>query len=487
VRRSGSIADYWASSEDLLDALRSRRGRRIALEAAIRNAIHSGQLQSLDPLPSSRSLARELGLARGTVTEAYAQLTAEGYLAARPGAPTRVAASASAAERGRPEELSTRPRLPLSLELGVPDVAAFPRAAWSAAVRRALTAAPDALLTLGDPRGSSALREALASHLRRTRGVIAEPDRIVITCGFSHGLALLCRALRAHGLDRLAIEDPCLHQQRAIAAGAGLQVVPMAVDDQGATAAPPDGARVVLVTPAHQFPLGMTLAPSRRRALVAWAKARDALVIEDDYDGEYRYDHQPVGALQGLDPEHVIYAGTASKTLAPALRLGWLVLPDQLVEPTLAAKQLLGGEPGVTEQLAMAEILQSGAYDRHVRRMRHRYRRRHDQLLELLGERFPTLTPSGIAAGLHVVINLPPGLNEQEIVKRAVASGLHLDALGPFWHDPTGRPGGLALGYAAPPDHAWGRTLAALVTVLDQHFSNAGRISRRADRSGRRN
>ena len=467
------MADNWASSPDLIRALRLRGGRRAALEAAIRDAIRSGRLEALDRLPSSRALARDLGIARGTVAEAYAQLGAEGYLTKRQGAPTRVAARAAVVPASTADADPPAPRPPFSLELGVPDVAAFPRSAWIAAMRRALATAPDALLARSDSRGCAALRETLASHLRRTRGVIAEPSRILITCGFGHGLAVLCRVLLERGLDELAIEDPCLNQHRTIAAAAGLRVLPLPVDEDGATAPPPDGARATLVTPAHQFPLGMTLAPARRNALIAWAQARDAVIVEDDYDGEYRYDHQPVGALQGLGPEHVIYAGTVSKTLAPALRLGWLVLPHRLLDRALAAKELLGGEVSVIEQLALAQLLQSGAYDRHVRRMRHRYRRRRDQLIAVLAQHAPALAPRGIAAGLHVVLDLPPRLLAHDIVARAAASGLELSTLEPFWHDPTGKPGALALGYAAPPDHAYTQTLAILAGALDRRPSRS--------------
>jgi len=464
VRSSGSIADHWASSESLLRAIERRGGRRVALESAIRDAIRSGTLQPADPMPSSRTLARELGVARGTVAEAYAQLAVEGYLSARPGAPTRIASGVPFAPERAPAQAAPTVRHRFTLEMGVPDVSAFPRAAWATAHRRALGAAPSAALALGDPRGAPLLREAVASHLRRTRGVVADPGRIVVTCGFSHGLALLCRVFPAIGTDALAMEDPCLFHHRAIVSGAGLGVLAVAVDAEGA-GAPPEGARAVLVTPAHQFPLGMTLAAARRTALVAWATARDAYVVEDDYDGEYRYDHQPVGALQGLDPEHVVYAGTVSKTLAPALRLGWLVLPRRLVEPAVAAKELLGAEVSGVEQLAMADLFGSGAYDRHIRRTRLRYRRRRDELVELLARR--GLIPRGIAAGLHVVLDLPPGLEEAQVLARAEALGLRLNALGPFWHDPARRPGGLALGYAAPPDHAYAGTLAALASVLE--------------------
>ena len=254
----------------MIAALATRGGRRVALEGAIRDAIRSGRLQPSDPLPSSRSLAADLGIARGTVAEAYAQLTAEGYLTARPGAPTaRRRRRRRRHVRHRRQTPADRPAF--TLEVGVPDVAAFPRAAWMAAMRRALRTAPAPLLALGDPRGTAALREALASHLRRTRGVVADPARILVTCGYSHALAVLCRALRATGHEEIAMEDPCLHQHRTIAAGTGLRVRALPVDDDGASASPPAGTRAAIVTPAHQFPLGMTLAPARRNALIAWA------------------------------------------------------------------------------------------------------------------------------------------------------------------------------------------------------------------------
>lgn len=409
-------------------------------------------------------LARDLALARGTITEAYAQLAAEGYISLRPGASARVAANAVAPPAPTPREPATEAPARFGLAVGVPDLAAFPRAAWVAALRRALAAAPQESLDLPDPRGRPELRAALAGHLRWTRGVVADADRIVVCSGFAHGFALVCSVLRDAGVLDVAMEDPCLQQHRMIARGAGLRVAPIAVDDRGAVIDLPRGLRAVIVTPAHQFPLGGTLAPDRRTALVAWARAHGAIVVEDDYDGEYRYDHHPVGALQGLDPDRVVYAGTTSKTLAPGLRVGWLVLPAGLVAPVLAAKAAAGADSSSLEQLALAEFLQSGAYDRHVRRMRQRYRRRRDLLLARLAAHAPRTR--GIAAGLHVVVELPPGASEAEVVARARARGLAIDALGTCWHDPAGRTQGLILGYAAPPDHAYARTLDLLADVL---------------------
>jgi GntR family transcriptional regulator/MocR family aminotransferase len=451
VNRAGSEAVDWASSVDLHVEVAPRGERRASLERGVRAAIRSGRLRPGDRLPSTRALAADLGLARGTVAEAYAQLAAEGYLTARPGAPTRVAAGLVPVRPGAAARAGEAPAR-LDLRAGTPDVGAFPRAVWLRALRRVLATAPDVALGHGDPRGRPELRSALAAYLGRTRGVLADPERIVVCAGFTEALALLCAALEARSL---AMEDPCVDHHRGIVAAAGVRVVPMPVDERGAS---PVEAEAALVTPAHQFPLGATLAPERRAAFVSAARAGGTVVIEDDYDGEFRYDRQPAGALQGLDPEHVVYAGTASKTLAPALRLGWLVLPARLVGPVVAAKRLAGDTPAL-EQLALAEMLGSGAYDRHVRRMRQRYRGRRDALLARLGAR----RTRGIAAGLHLVVDVG---DEAAVVSAAARRSLALRGLGTFWHSPAGRPGGLVIGYAAPPQHAYGAALDALVGAL---------------------
>jgi GntR family transcriptional regulator/MocR family aminotransferase len=467
--RAGSAQSSWASSPDLLVARRAGGGRRAALERALRTAIRSGRLRPGERLPSTRALAHDLGLARGTVAEAYAQLAAEGWLRTRPGAPTRVAPELRTAPdppRGAPPA-GAPPAPRFDLRVGVPDVGAFPRAAWLRALRRSMAAAPDDALRIYEARGRPELRTALAAYLGRTRGVLADPEQIVVCSGFTQGLAILSRALREAGARAIAMEDPCVAHLRAIPAGAGLRVLALPVDDDGARLEVPAGAGAAVVTPAHQFPLGATLPAERRAALVRWARDYGTVVVEDDYDGEFRYDRQPVGALQGLDPEHVVYAGTASKTLAPGLRLGWLVLPRGLVEPVLAARQVAGGDTATLEQLTLAELLESGGYDRHVRRMRQRYRRRRDLLLALLGGRVPGMRTRGVAAGLHVVLELPAGgPAEAEVLARAAERSLALHALGPYWHVPRERPQGLVLGYAAPPEHTYAQTLAALGDVL---------------------
>jgi GntR family transcriptional regulator / MocR family aminotransferase len=440
-------------------------GRRVGLEQAIRAAVRNGRLEPGERLPSTRALARDLGLARGTVAEAYAQLAAEGYLRTSHGAPTRVAP-----EPRTPAASATAPmpaRAPrFSLEAGVPDLSAFPRAAWQTALRRALASAPDRALGPGDPRGRPELRAALSSYLGRARGVLTDPEQIVICAGFTEGLALLAAALRACGTPTVAMENPCLHHHRDVAAANGLTVAALAVDEHGAQPDIPSGAAAILLTPAHQFPLGATLAPERRAAFISWARSRNTVVIEDDYDGEFRYDRQPVGALQGLDPDRVVYAGTASKTLAPGLRLGWLVLPAALLESVIEAKQLIGATHAL-EQLALAELIRTGVFDRHVRRMRQRYRHRHDQLLALLAERAPAMRPRGIAAGLHLVLEpAADTLREEQLITRAANHSLALEGLHPYWHGNAGGQPGVVLGYAAPAEHEYQATLAALHAAL---------------------
>ncbi len=455
----------WASSVDLHVSL-AGNGRRSGLERAIRAAIRTGRLRPDERLPSTRALADDLGFARGTVAEAYGQLAAEGYLRSRQGAPTRVAPGPwpRAEPSAGPPAPADQPRF--SLEAGVPDLSAFPRSPWQAALRRALAKAPDGALSLGDPRGRPELRSALAAYLGRARGVLADPERIVVCAGYAEGLGLMATALRACGTRTIAMEDPCLPEHRDVVSAGRLRVAALAVDAHGALDDVPSGAGAVVLTPAHQFPLGATLAPERRAALVGWARSREAILIEDDYDGEFRYDRQPVGALQGLDPERIVYAGTASKTLAPGLRLGWLVVPAGLLDEVLAAKQLLGASHTL-DQLALADLLRTGAFDRHVRRMRQRYRRRRDLLLGLLAGHSPAFRPRGIAAGLHLLLELGRGApGERELIARAEQRSLALSGMSRYWHGDHAGPAGIILGYSAPAQHEFSATLAALDATL---------------------
>ncbi len=471
MNRATSRQESWSTSGPTLQLELDRgTGRRDAIETSLRAAIRDGRLAAGTRLPSTRALAADLGLARGTVAEAYAQLQAEGYLTARRGGGTwvgEVAAAKAAPPRGAPPP---PPAARFSFHPGLPDLTAFPHAAWTSALRRGLRTTPAASLGYGDPRGRPELREALADYLSRARGVVADPELIVVCGGFRHGLSLLLRVLRAQRTRRLAMEDPCVDDHHTVARGAGLLTVPLPVDDLGARTdlLETTNAAAVVLAPAHQFPVGAVLHPERRAAAVAWARdRRGRLVIEDDYDGELRFDRPPIGALQALDPDHVAYGGTASKTLAPGLRLGWLVLPEALREPVLALREAEDLHVPAPDQIAFAELLGSGAYERHVRRMRARYRLRRDRLVAMLAERAPAITPVGISAGLRVLLELPArGPSANELAEKASKRGIELFPVGNFHHHGPPARDGVVLGYGALPEHDFEAGLKALGDLL---------------------
>ncbi|MER5353480.1 PLP-dependent aminotransferase family protein [Kitasatospora sp. NPDC002551] len=468
-------SDAGPSGADLHLDLPATGSRRAALMAALREAIRSGRLAPGTRLPPYRTLAADLGIARNTAADAYAELVAEGWLTARQGSGTAVAERADPVAANRARRSSRPPRPAHDLRQGQPDAAAFPRTAWLAAGRRALTAAPNEAFGPGDPQGRRELREVLADYLARARGVRTDPDRIVVCSGFAHALRLLFDGPRAAlpAPGPLAVEGYGLAFHRGLLAAAGVAAVPLPLDEHGARVgalAHHPEVRTALLTPAHQFPTGGPLHAGRRAAVVDWARRRGGLLLEDDYDGEFRYDRQPVGAVQGLDPERVVYLGTASKSLSPALRLGWMVLPDHLVDRVLAAKGEREGWASALDQLTLAEFVDSGGYDRHVRRMRRRYRERRDRLVAALAERAPHIEVTGIAAGLHAVLRLAPG-TERSVLKAAAYRGLALDGLADFRHPllaPETMPAvdGLVVGYATPPDHAYPAALEALCEIL---------------------
>ncbi|MQY35233.1 HTH-type transcriptional regulatory protein GabR [Streptomyces sp. RB17] len=450
-------------------------GLRRGLTDALREAVRTGRLAPGTRLPSSRSLAADLGIARNTVAEAYAELVAEGWLTARQGSGTRVAEGAAAVPpsgRGQVPGRGVAPRRveparpTYSLVPGVPDLAAFPRAAWLKAARRALTTTPYQALGYGDPRGHPDLRTALAGYLARVRGVRTDPERVLITSGFAHALHLTGTLLRARGVRTVAVESYGLDAYWGLLQRSGLATPALPYDELGTDTRALGEQGAVMLTPAHQFPMGTLLHPDRRAAVVDWARRTGGLILEDDYDGEFRYDRQPVGALQGLDPDRVIYFGTASKSLAPGLRLGWMVLPPSLAEEAASVK---GGTDtvGVLEQLTLAEFITSGAYDRHVRSSRLRYRRRRDALAAAVSARAPEVTVTGIAAGLHAVLRLPTGL-EQSVIQAAAWQGLALHGLARHRHEQAvAEPlDALVVGYATLPDSAWAGALEALCRVL---------------------
>jgi GntR family transcriptional regulator/MocR family aminotransferase len=280
------------------------------------------------------------------------------------------------------------------------------------------------------------------------------------------GLALLGQVLPGAGVRRVAVEDYGRPGPVRTLAASGIAPVMLSVDDHGAILDPPPDAQALMLTPAHQFPLGSVLSPRRRSDAARWATATGGLIIEDDYDGEFRYDRQPVGALQALAPEHAVYAGTASKTLAPGLRLGWLVLPGRLVDAVAEAKAVTDGQTSSLEQLTLAEFIASGAYDRHVRRARLDYRRRRDRLIDALAARAPEVRLSGIAAGLHAVVELPGDVREQAVVARAAARGVAVEGLGEYALSARRRGPALLIGYAAPPGHGYTAAIARLTAAI---------------------
>ena len=439
---------------------------RAALESALRDAVSTGRLRPGVRLPSSRALAADLDIARNTVAEAYGQLVAEGWLTAVQGSGTRVAERPDATEQATPAPAPPTPRVRYDLNPGSPDLSAFPRSGWITATRRALGVAPYRALGYADPRGLPELRAALADYVSRARGVLATPERVVICSGFTQGFRLLCEALRARGAGTLAIERFIQPATADVAGVCGFRLETLDVDDDGAAVEQLGTADVALLTPAHQFPIGAQLVARRRAIAVQWALASGGLVIEDDYDGEFRYDRHPLGALQALAPQRVVYAGTASKTLAPGLRLGWLVLPTDLIDDFVAAKARADRNSSAIDQLTLAEFIVSGAYDRHIRRSRLAYRRRRDRLVTALRRRAPRVRISGIAAGLHALLELPGDLREEDVIARAAERGVSLQGLGEYAHGGHSHPPALVVGYANPPEHAFTAAVARLATVL---------------------
>lgn len=424
------------------------------LEQGLRDAIRTGRLSADVTLPSTRLLAGQLGVSRGVVVEAYEQLTAEGYLAARPGGATTVAC---VPVRDEPRPVATvESRYRYDFRPGRPDLGEFPREEWLRSMRHALEAAPSDRFGYLDGRGTPELRHALSDYLDRVRGTCSDPQDIVVSAGFSQALGLVGRVLRARGIRRVAMEDPSNPVYRAILADVGVEPVAVPVDGEGMCVdrlGTPElaGVRAVVVTPAHQYPVGSVLTAERRSALVAWARGVDGFIVEDDYDAEYRYDREPIGAIQGLAPERVIYAGTASKTLAPGLRLGWLIAPGELVGPLAAARLGIDSGSPVLDELTFADFLARGELDRHLRRVRPVYRARRDALLDALRGHLPDLHPCGASAGLHLLAWLPDGLDERSVVGAAVGAGVGLNGLTRRRFTPAG-PGGLIFGYGTIPE-----------------------------------
>jgi GntR family transcriptional regulator / MocR family aminotransferase len=455
------------SSEALrsLAGLAFRRGRiRRSLQEVLRRAVQTGELAMGARVPSSRVLAAQLGVSRGVVTDTYDQLASEGYLRVTPRSAPTVAIVQRVA--GAEREV-TRPRWRFDFVATTPDLSLFPRRRWTRALERALRTAPDEALDYTDHRGLPELRTALTGYLVRVRAVRADPGRLVIVQGFTQGIDLACRALRDRGARTIAIESPSLPPVWESIRATGLRVVGCAVDGEGLRVdrlvALHAGA--VVVTPSHQFPTGAVMSPSRRAALLEWAAGRDAFVIEDDYDAEFRFDRRPVGALQGLDPARVIHIGTASKTLAPGVRLGWMSVPADLFDPIVAAKGSADSGSPALDQLALAQLLVDGEYERHVARMRHTYRARRDRLVRAIAARLPEATVEGAAAGMHILLPLDATSDDVAISRAAAERGIRLQALSPMYLGRSKRRG-LLLGYGRLGEDSIGPAVSALARVL---------------------
>ncbi|NNC12222.1 PLP-dependent aminotransferase family protein [Planctomonas sp. JC2975] len=523
------MANDWANLGRDLHLVLDPRRKTDSLEAALRDMIRDGRLVRGVRLPASRGLAVDLGIARNSVAEVYERLVGEGWLESRVGAGTWVASTARIVDRrtssrdvesgrrveaergaraharGGSVQRSTRtrdgrsgadaadeagsvgvaPDPTFDLRAGIPDTTLFPREAWTAALRRAFLVAPASELGYGHPHGLPELREALTSYLGRARGVVVEPSRVHVTHGAGHAMRLIAMALVARGARRVAVEEYGHEVHRDILAASGLEVVPVPVDDSGAVVdGLGDGGRVadcvdaVLLTPAHQFPTGVALSPARRAAVAAWAERTGALIIEDDYDGEFRFDRRAVGALQSLAPDHVAFIGTASKALGPGIGLGWCVLPGGFVTAVADQRRLDGARPGALTQLALAEFLEHGDYDRSVRSARARYRDRRRRVEHLVEERMPAARVTGMAAGLQCLLELPDGIREEHVSREADAVGLALAGLRTFRAPGAARAIGearraprhpaMVVGFGAPAPHRFDETLGLAFTAIER-------------------
>lgn len=426
------------------------------VKRALRSAIREGRIDVGTALPPSRQLAADLGCSRWAVTEAYGQLVAEGYLEARSGSATRVRwSNAPDTDVERPAARQA-PAARFDLAPGLPDLRAFPRRRWADVVRAQVSNA--AFTELGYPPagGHLRLRRLLAEYLGRSRGVSATPQDVTVCASVTDGVRRMCHALRAQGITAVGCEEPGWTRLREVIRAAGMKPVPVRVDGGGLCiddlAARTD-LRAVLTAPAHQFPLGTVLVPERRAALLDWARRVDGVVLEDDYDAEFRYDRRPVAAVQGMDPSRVVLFKSLSKTLSPALGIGWIVAPPRWTQQLHRADQV-DAQPSALDQLAFAELLESGAYDRHLRSCRQRYRLRRDTLVQALAKQLPDAPVSGVAAGLHLILRLPTAVDTRAVVTAAAARSLRVADLATYHATDDHADHGLVLGYGNLADSA---------------------------------
>jgi GntR family transcriptional regulator / MocR family aminotransferase len=464
--------------ETLLDLSATRPGPlHMRLAAAIRTAIRSGRLPVGAALPPSRMLAADLSVSRWTVTEAYSQLVTEGYLTGKTGSATRVTWSPRPDDEPRADPARSGPRAPAAkpspapgfdLASCTPDLRSFPRRQWVEAIRAAAETAPFDRLSYSEPGGLLELRTVLAEHLNRSRGAAAEPDTISIVMGAGQGMSRLCRALVADGHAAIGMESPGSPRLFQAAQEAGLELVPLPVDDDGLVVGALDGhpgLRAVCVGAARQVALGCPLAPHRRPALVEWARRVDGLVIEDDYLSEFSYDHPAPPVMQGTARDRVALLGSMSQVLGPTVGIGWVVAPRRWV-PAVRAEHEIQVLPPALNQLALVQLMQSGAYDRHLRGSRQRYRARRNVLLDALGRYLPEYRVRGAEAGLQLLIELPPGTDEAVILRAAARRGIELWNLYEMQLQPESSEAGLLVGYGNIKDAAIDAAVAALAEIL---------------------
>ena len=443
---------------------------RAQLERELRAAIRSGRLRAGTRLPPSRLLANELDVSRGVVVEAYSQLVAEGYLVARPGDGTRIAEGLAQQPPAARASSAGQRRARYDLRSGIPDLSFFPRREWQSATATALRELPDAALAYGSRRGLRRLRVALSDYLGRARAVVADPERVLIAAGATHAMAILWDTLRQLGARQVAVEDPAWPAIPATIAQAGLEVVPVAVDEHGLVVQQLErvDADAVVLSPAHQYPTGTVLSPARRAELIAWARRRGTLIVEDDYDAEYRYDREPIASLQGLAPDCVAYVGTATKTLAPGLRLAWVLVPSHLVGEAAAQHGVARAIPGVLVQAAYAVLLDGGDIDRHLRRTRRLYHARRNALVEALAHELPDASVGGASAGLHLIAWLPDGASETAITDAAAGRGVAIHTLHQDCAVTAARPPALLLGYGLISEQAIAHAVHELAIAAAQ-------------------
>ncbi len=490
-----------------VDRAAGQVGRRIA--QALRAAIANGELKAGEYLPSTRALSTSLGVARGTVTEAFEQLQAEGYLESQVGAGTRVAATlAEQAQPVRPPA-SRSPNTPAPIELppramrlarvaaaftpmpevpfaiAVPGGAVAPDDNWRRLGNRVRASRAAAPASYGDPRGLMELRSAIADYVRKSRAVHCEPGQVVITAGTQQGLYLAGRVLLSAG-DRVWAEDPAYPGMTAVLDDLDLVTTRVSVDAQGididaAIAACPD-ARAAFVTPSHQYPLGMPMSMARRNALVAWAQRSNAWVVEDDYDSELRYAGHPFPSMQGLAPSRVIYLGTLSKVLFPSLRLGYVVAPLPLIDAFAGARALLDRHSPTADQHVLAAYMREGLFEAHIRRIRGVYAARRATLIAAIERHMPddvTLQPSD--QGMHLLLWLPQDFDDVQLAKTALAGGIVVRPISPMY-EAAARPG-LMLGFGGFEPEELAAAAIRLRRIIDQQTAKRRAKPRRTEAS----